>query len=247
MADSIAQISQNHPDFDIASQSNNLLGDARVPNSESTITRQKRGHKKHKGTIPLLETAKGTEIISLMENVNRDFLTGLYNRRYFTKALVEANLVEEDKEFAIIIVDVDHFKSINDTYGHTNGDVVLYELGRKLNEGFRSIDVVASTEETGDVTVARYGGEEFAIIFRNISNSASFMQRIERFRESVERDVVRTKKDSIRFTASFGVAFGSRTDDPAVVFEQADTALYFSKNKGRNIVTAYETGMEKKD
>lgn len=239
MADNLAQISQNHPDFEIASKANELLGDARIPNPEKPKFLQKLKFREYKQTVPILNTERGTALISGMENETRDPLTGLHNRGYFNKALLEANLVEEGKEFAVIIVDADHFKSINDQYGHQDGDAVLVELARKLQEGFRSIDI-SGGDSVSDVVVARYGGEEFGIIFRNVSHRVSFNQRIERFRKSIENDIVRTKRNSVSFTASFGIAYGNSKTNPNDVLEKADKALYEAKRTGRNKVIVAE-------
>jgi len=165
-----------------------------------------------------------------------DSLTGLYNRGYFNK--VAAGEIERALRhyhpLSIMMFDIDHFKRINDTFGHSCGDRVLKMIAATTSEVFRVSDILA-----------RYGGEEFvALLYETSAPKAA--EVAERLRQAIERSVVQTDGDPIRVTASFGVSdrFG-RTDAQPVTeilsdfIAGADRAMYASKNAGRNRVTVF--------
>jgi len=165
-------------------------------------------------------------IQTVTNHANRDFLTGLYNRRYFFKSMDEY-INEEDglhEQFAVGMLDIDNFKKINDTYGHDFGDKVIVHLA----------DVLMSNTNYRDI-VSRFGGEEFCIVLKNI-NRFSAVEIFDRLRKDVESSVIYTdKKEAIQFTVSIGVALYSE-DGLEEVINQADMMLYNAKNAGKNQV-----------
>lgn len=171
--------------------------------------------------------------IEAMENINqiadfanKDFLTGVYNRRYFYENMNEyvAYAEEHMEPYVVAMLDIDHFKKINDTHGHNSGDKVLKTLAKKL------ID-----ETKGDDLIARFGGEEFCVILKNISNEDA-VKFFVNLRANIANCKVQLKKEQISFTVSIGVAF-SRSDYRLYeLLELADEALYRAKENGRNRV-----------
>jgi diguanylate cyclase (GGDEF)-like protein len=152
-----------------------------------------------------------------------DFLTNLINRRRFNEVL-EANFAQaviRDAPISVIMVDVDRFKSYNDTFGHSAGDFVLRVVAQNLMESARTSDVVA-----------RYAGDEFAILVHE-ADAVAAVKCAERY-----RDAIKAFHWPLRpVTASFGVATRSPSiEDPATLIEEADRALYFSKRSGRTRV-----------
>lgn len=153
-----------------------------------------------------------------------DALTGLYNRRYFNEFFENEVLRAKrtGQKFTLIGLDLDHLKKINDTYGHTFGDLAISTVSRVLKENARSIDVAA-----------RMGGEEFNILLPGV-DSAGGMIAAERIRSALEAQ----KLDTIgHVTASIGVAtFFEHTDNPDDLIELVDQAMYSAKQNGRNQV-----------
>lgn len=177
------------------------------------------------GTLRDITEEKELEL-KLKEQAERDPLTGAYNRRYFTEAL--ENLVHRSECYqeplALVTFDIDHFKQINDTFGHEAGDRVLIELVRTLDELVRTSDIFART-----------GGEEFSLLLPN-QNIKQATKTAEQFRAALEKLVIRTHHQAIRITASFGVAEHSNGGMHSDLLRQADSALYVAKNRGRNCV-----------
>lgn len=157
-----------------------------------------------------------------------DTLTGVATRRaamdFLTRELARA--ARENKPVGVVVADLDHFKHINDTYGHMAGDIVLQEAAKRMAESTRVYDCVG-----------RFGGEEFLIIFP-ASNEELAMRQAERIRKAIEATPVETREGGIRVTASFGVAAsnGAGRDEMAELLRAADQALYRAKRKGRNRV-----------
>ncbi|WP_314703101.1 diguanylate cyclase [Campylobacter rectus] len=171
--------------------------------------------------------------IEAMENINqiadfanKDFLTGVYNRRYFYENMNEyvACAEEHMEPYVVAMLDIDHFKKINDTHGHNNGDKVLKTLAKKL------ID-----ETKGDDLIARFGGEEFCIILKDISNEDA-VKFFVNLRANIANCKVQLKKEQISFTVSIGVAFSRSDYRLDELLELADEALYRAKENGRNRV-----------
>jgi diguanylate cyclase (GGDEF)-like protein/PAS domain S-box-containing protein len=158
---------------------------------------------------------------------SRDPLTGCLNRRAFFERIDEYVLEaeQEGQELSCIMVDIDHFKSINDKYGHVTGDKVLKEVADALRKPLGENDLLC-----------RYGGEEFCIVLPQVGLSEA-VETAERLRGNVEF----IKHLGIPTTASFGVAsWESADDNMSEVLQEADKALYAAKNGGRNQVISWE-------
>ncbi len=179
-----------------------------------------------------LRTALDVRRIALLEQESiTDHLTGVYNRRYLQRRLLEEfeRARRYQQPLTALLLDIDHFKRINDEYGHPSGDLVLKHFGALCLNTVRATDIVA-----------RYGGEELMVIAPHTS-APQAMLLAERLRRKVEEAVlvVETepmRRHELRFTVSIGVAALS-TDDAAccnTLIEDADRALYRAKNEGRN-------------
>ncbi len=160
-----------------------------------------------------------------------DMLTGLHNRRVLFERFGELWAMSErtDADLAFIMLDIDHFKSVNDTYGHHVGDLVLTEVSRRMRGALRPYDVCA-----------RFGGEEFAVVCPN-SDSAATTQIAERIRQAVAAKPVKAEDQVIPVTVSVGAA--TRREDHAsvdVLIGEADEMLYRAKENGRNQVWYYD-------
>lgn len=163
------------------------------------------------------------------ESTVRDPLTKVHNRRHLDAQMKSefAYAQRHGTELSIIVIDVDHFKRINDTLGHLAGDEVLRQLADTLSRMVRTEDLVA-----------RYGGEEFVVVARGI-NSANAMILAERIRTRVQAMAVRYENTPVPVTVSLGIATlsgGEPHKDIAAFFAAADDALYKAKNMGRNRV-----------
>ena len=163
-----------------------------------------------------------------------DALTGCYNRGYLNDLLPKeiTRALRYKRSLALARCDIDHFKKINDTYGHLSGDAVLKEFVRSITELIR-----ADTD-----WLARYGGEEFVLILpeTHIHNAYGLAERL---RKHIAKKVIETKKDKISITASFGVTGfnASKPPDnitPETLINVADNYLYEAKKKGRNKVVS---------
>ncbi len=159
-----------------------------------------------------------------------DGLTGLHNRRYMEghlKTLVTESL-QNGRALSILIADIDHFKKVNDTYGHDGGDAVLREFSARFRRNTRGIDLAC-----------RLGGEEFVIIMPDTELARAY-QVAERMRACIEAEPFQVNpQTAIRVTASVGLATLERVDDtPETLYKRADNALYAAKRSGRNRVIA---------
>ncbi|MBN1807881.1 MAG: GGDEF domain-containing protein [Planctomycetes bacterium] len=164
-----------------------------------------------------------------------DGLTGLFIKRYFMERLAELSRSENRKTagvFSLVMMDIDHFKQVNDTYGHLAGDTVLKGVAGVLRRVLRG----------GDMAF-RYGGEELAVILHGLglSEAKPVAERLRR--EIAEADFYGTGGDTlIPITISLGVAEWKRGLSPTDLIARADSALYKSKKNGRNRVTLYNNG-----
>lgn len=154
-----------------------------------------------------------------------DGLTGLWNRAYFEHRLAEEQSLARrtGDPLSCVLADVDHFKSVNDRFGHPFGDEMLRHVAGVLNE-------VTRTEDS----VCRYGGEEFILLLPN-TNAAGAFRLAERIRSELQTRVLRHGETSVPVTLSLGVAENGTTDSPSIV-QRADAALYAAKQGGRNRV-----------
>lgn len=156
-----------------------------------------------------------------------DALTGIFNKRYFLDRLKEefSHSKRVKQPLSLIMIDLDHFKNINDTHGHLAGDCVLTHLAKRVKEMVRASDVFA-----------RYGGEEFVVLLRH-SDEEGAWQLSERMRQTVEKTPVPFEKKNIPFTISLGIATlneANEFESPEAFLAAADKFLYQSKAAGRN-------------
>ena len=168
--------------------------------------------------------------------LSHDDLTGLLSSRsFFSELRREAERAkQENRRFCVLMMDVDHFKAVNDTYGHLTGSKTLEEIGSCITQTLRSGDAAA-----------RFGGEEFAAFLLD-GELAQGIVAAERIRQEIENygfSVIRQGKSSAthRITISIGVAvFPNDSSDPIELVEMADSALYHAKRAGRNRVSVYQ-------
>ncbi|MDH7788216.1 two-component system cell cycle response regulator [Ochrobactrum sp. 19YEA23] len=157
-----------------------------------------------------------------------DSLTGMQNRRYFDEALKEY-LVQFDRiqrPVGLMIIDLDHFKAVNDTHGHDIGDVVLQEVARCLRDYTRYHDVVA-----------RLGGEEFAVLAPNM-DAELMIKLANRIRKAIATLEIDLGDVKLTVTVSIGLAIWDRRETSKDLYRRADKMLYAAKNMGRNRVCA---------
>ncbi|MBN7818448.1 diguanylate cyclase [Bowmanella yangjiangensis] len=154
-----------------------------------------------------------------------DGLTGLYNRRYWEESCEQEfkRCMRNQGTSSVVLLDIDYFKNINDTYGHPAGDQVIRTLAKAIRQIVRETDLAG-----------RYGGEEFALVLPDTSAEAA-LQVAERIREFVQKQAVVYEEHSIPFTISLGICqFNPSFKGYMAWIEQADKALYTAKDSGRN-------------
>jgi diguanylate cyclase (GGDEF)-like protein len=160
-----------------------------------------------------------------------DRLTGVRTRATIMDYLSEQlkRGARENSSLSLIVADLDHFKQVNDTYGHPVGDVILHEAAQRMRVAIRPYDMVG-----------RYGGEEFLIIIPNCDRSEA-LAIAERIRCSVYAHPVKSQAGEISMTVSLGVATGGGSvhTDPIALISAADKALYHAKKAGRNRVASH--------
>ena len=174
----------------------------------------------------------------LSEVSSRDALTGLYNR-WFVMEKIDSELnrsLRHGSPMSLLMLDVDHFKRINDTWGHSAGDQVLQGIGKLLRECCRVYDVPG-----------RYGGEEFCIVLPE-TKTGNTTTVAERIRCRLESTALSCGDTSISVTASIGIAGMDEPGSgdalsPATLIERADRALYSAKNRGRNRVEMWDSAI----
>lgn len=152
-----------------------------------------------------------------------DSLTNIHNRRYFFTSgeAIFLKTVRKKLPVAVCMMDIDNFKIINDTYGHTVGDEVIINVTETINRHLRKSDLFA-----------RYGGEEFCVLLEDISKE-HVVELFEKIRTELEKNNLTHK---VKFTLSFGIAYGE-FDSLQEAITLADTALYKSKENGKNQVS----------
>ena len=166
----------------------------------------------------------------LYSNAVRDPLTGTYNKRFFMERTEHETTYasRHGSPLSLIIFDLDHFKRVNDTYGHPAGDAVLVETATRVHNSLRSEDILA-----------RYGGEEFVVLMRNTPLQEALRVAM-RIREAIANAPISTPSAPIEITASFGIAeFDSNLSPNAdALIAQADARLYKAKTLGRDRIVS---------
>ncbi|HUR81049.1 MAG TPA: GGDEF domain-containing protein [Thermoanaerobaculia bacterium] len=174
---------------------------------------------------------------ALSEVSSRDSLTGLYNR-WFVLEKIDSELnraLRHGSPVSLLMLDLDHFKQINDTFGHSTGDLVLQGIGRVLRDSCRVYDVPG-----------RFGGEEFCIVLPE-TKTGNTTPVAERIRQRLASNEIACGDSSIAVTASIGIAGMDSAENgvlsPAELIDRADRALYAAKNRGRNRVEMWSSAL----
>jgi len=159
------------------------------------------------------------KVTELSNEIELDPLTGIYRKGYLNEYLKK--ILKEDRNFALVVLDIDNFKQINDTYGHLTGDRVLRDFVSLIKEHIRKSDFFA-----------RWGGEEFILLFEESSLDEAII-KVERIRKYIEEHSF----DKVgHITSSFGITCSQENDNVDKIFSRADKALYRAKSKGKNQV-----------
>lgn len=159
-----------------------------------------------------------------------DGLTNLYNRKHWQECLTQQYrlFMRNHMPVTLMMFDIDHFKMVNDTYGHPAGDAVLRSVSAILRKQIRNTDIAG-----------RYGGEEFAILLLDANRESSFMVA-ERLRKAIESSVVKVGDLEIKFTISLGLCtLSENIISPEQWLQFTDNSMYYSKEHGRNRTTQY--------
>jgi len=227
-------ITSNDEFGDLAKQFNELSRNLNIANSELQSRADYADDQLIKTNNLLLDRSR--ELMELNDEFKKlsvtDSLTGLFNRRYFEEILV--NEMEIAKRHAdtnsLLVIDIDHFKNVNDNYGHMHGDIVIKMIAGVMKGRLRETDILC-----------RIGGEEFVAICRR-SDKENAIELAEDIRKTVENQITYAGKDEIKVTISIGVAtvtIDNIETHAENIFNFADIALYDSKEEGRNRVTHY--------
>jgi two-component system cell cycle response regulator len=179
--------------------------------------------RRHRYAVELRESVNHTLALAVT-----DELTGLYNRRYFDRhlAMMLGKAREQGRDMAVMVIDMDYFKAVNDTHGHDAGDSVLKEFSARLRRNIRGVDLAC-----------RFGGEEFVVLMPDTDYQQA-QSVAERVRTAVaERLFDIDVEKALTITVSVGVALNEHeTDTPEMLLKRADVALYRAKREGRNRV-----------
>ena len=182
---------------------------------------------RNKLSMPVIIEEDKSEFVS--KTTTKDELTGLYLRAVFDVVL-EQSFEEANRDntpLCLLMIDIDDFKTINDIYGHLEGDHVLTRLGAAISDSARKMDFPA-----------RYGGEEFTVIMPNTTKNQS-LKAAERIREKIEK--LTFKEIPVTISVSIGISQTSHdVNTPEKLIHAADTALYEAKHKGKNCVFVFE-------
>jgi diguanylate cyclase (GGDEF)-like protein/PAS domain S-box-containing protein len=207
-------------------RANRCIGWAMVGRDITDLNRHRR--ELERANARLREQLDTIELLraDLAEQAVRDHLTGLHNRRYLMRALDVAvnRATAEGTELAVALVDLDHFKQVNDRYGHATGDAVLLHVAGVLARATRDHDVVA-----------RHGGEEFVLVLAG-SSAQDAVARLDTVRRRLHGSAARVDGTAIAVTFSAGVASFTGHEHPSELLQAADRALYAAKAGGRNRV-----------
>ena len=205
---------------------------------------QARIFKTDTGKISCIEgiTQDITELVDAQQRIRNlayyDNLTGLANRQLFRELLLHElqRAQRQDKQCALLFIDLDRFKRINDTLGHDVGDMVLQIVGNRINTCIRSVDIAALHQSTSgkNEQVARLGGDEFTVVLTDIGQPEDAAQVTKRILEAIAQPI-QIGVQEIIVTASIGIALGPRDGyDVENLLKNADLAMYSVKDKGRN-------------
>ncbi|MEZ6119516.1 MAG: GGDEF domain-containing protein [Pirellulaceae bacterium] len=173
------------------------------------------------------------ELDKTRQEARTDPLSGVGNRKAFDETLqfCISRFQRQQQSFALLMIDVDHFKWINDTHGHAAGDDVIARIGDAIRTTIRPTDFVC-----------RFGGDEFSVIFDGV-NEETATRAAMRLRETVERKNFDAHAESrIALTLSMGLAVVTEADSAETIFQKADSALYRSKEGGRNRLSVFREG-----
>ena len=182
------------------------------------------------GTYNMMYNAYKKSIEKLNFKASHDELTGVYNRAGYDLIISSMDLSSS----AMMLLDADLFKSVNDTYGHETGDQILKKIAATLKKNFRSDDYIC-----------RIGGDEFVVLMVHVSREMAGL--IERKVMQVNQDLAETSDGLPSISMSAGVAFGTKDSDPVTMFRQVDTALYYVKDHGRNNCCFYSDRLKSKE
>lgn len=166
----------------------------------------------------------------LMKLASTDQLTGLYNRHTLFELAPKyiSNAFRLSASLSMLVIDIDHFKAVNDEHGHSVGDLVLSEVAKALQRACRKEDIAV-----------RFGGEEFVLVFTNCNSENALWKA-----ETIRQEIQKLHPNNLAITVSIGVAELHSNDDLKSLFVRADSAVYQAKNSGRNKVCILETPRE---
>lgn len=219
----------------LAKQFNELSYNLNIANSELQSRADYADKELIKTNNLLLQRSK--ELTSLNDEFKKlsvtDSLTGLYNRRYFEEMLaIEVEITKRHGDTnSLLVFDIDHFKDVNDRYGHVHGDDVIKMISSVMKERLRETDILC-----------RIGGEEFVAICKR-TNKRFAIELAEDIRVTIEKHVTKTGNHSINVTVSIGISTVTMDNIDTYaenIFKYGDIALYHSKDNGRNCVTHYD-------
>jgi len=199
--------------------------------AELLKAREELEEKVRERTAELEESNKRLKELSIT-----DGLTGLYNHRYLMEMLKSecARSARYNRSLGFLMLDIDHFKQVNDNHGHLCGDVILKSIGQIIKNEVRSTDLVA-----------RYGGEEIAVVMNEVKLDAA-LKVAEKLRQRIENNNFKYKKKSLNITVSIGVAIypGEENQSFEQLLNAADHALYRAKKEGRNKVCYHKADIQ---
>ena len=199
---------------------------------EVTLNRRRKFHERETAMVENLLVGlvcplrNALTYLGAVRAAQKDPLTGINNRAAMDSSLTrEVEMARRHRTpLSLIVMDIDKFKSINDTYGHAAGDDILKALSKVVDNVIRKTDMFF-----------RYGGEEFVVVMSNTGRDGA-MLLAERIRRKIERMEIRMKEERLPITVSLGVASLSGSEDGPALFKRADKALYQAKAAGRNRV-----------
>ncbi|MBN2808325.1 MAG: GGDEF domain-containing protein [Deltaproteobacteria bacterium] len=210
---------------------------------ESELAKNRAQVEQLRNFFDLTKCCEGRRIVDELERLEElsltDFLTGLYNTRYFSARLAEEldRARRQQTHLSLIFCDIDYFKKVNDGYGHPFGDYVLREIGQLLVAKVENVKIIARLRKS-DV-VARYGGEEFVVILPE-TGKKNALEVAERMRQAIATNNFQAQGRRVSVTMSFGVAeFPGDSDDCDSLIKHADLAMYEAKKSGRNRVVGF--------